>query len=81
MCDKAVKRSFPAFIYVPDSYKTQEIDDRVISEDLFMLVCCRDRYETQKMCDEAVDYFLAALKFITAWFVASEIINKRLITL
>ena len=46
-----------------------------------MLVCCRDRYETQKMCDEAVDYFLAALKFITAWFVASEIINKRLITL
>ena len=29
--------------------------DRVVSEDPFILKYCLDRYETQKMCDEAVD--------------------------
>ena len=42
----------------------------VISEDLFMLICCPDRHKTQRMRDEAVDDGLAALKFIPDWFVA-----------
>ena len=43
--------------------------DRVISEYPFMLVYCPDKHKTQKMCDEAVDDCLAALKFIPDWFV------------
>ena len=42
----------------------------IISEDLFMLICCPDRHKTQRMRDEAVDDGLAALKFIPDWFVA-----------
>ena len=38
--------------------------DRVVSEDPFILIFCSDRYETQKLCDEAFDDCLAALKFI-----------------
>ena len=37
--------------------------ERVVSEDPFMLIYYPDRYKTQKMCDEAVDDCLAALKF------------------
>ena len=51
---------------------------RVIYEDPFMLVYCPDRYKTQKMCDEAVDDCLAALKFIPDWFVTSKMIKKLL---
>ena len=31
---------------------------------------------TQRMCDKAVDDFLAALKFVPDWFVTSKIIKK-----
>ena len=31
---------------------------------------------TQKICDEAVEDFLAALKFISDWFVTSKMIKK-----
>ena len=30
------------------------MSDIVIYEDLFALIYCRDRYKTQKMCDEPV---------------------------
>ena len=36
--------------------------DRVISEDLYMLVYCPDGYKTLKMCDEADEDCLAASK-------------------
>ena len=35
-----------------------------------------DRYKTQKMCDEAVDDYLAALEFIPDWFATSKMIKK-----
>ena len=38
--------------------------DRVVSENYFLIVLCPDKYITQRMCDEAVDDFLAALKLI-----------------
>ena len=60
MYDKAVNKCFLAFISIP----TQEICDRVISEDFSMLVYCPDKYRTQRMCDDGVDYCLATLKFI-----------------
>ena len=52
--------------------------DKVISEDLFMLVYCPDRYEIQKMCNEAVDDCLVALRFITNWFVTIKMIKNLL---
>ena len=34
-----------------------------------------------KKCDEAVDYFVAALKLIPDWFITSKIIKKNLTAL
>ena len=50
--------------------------DRVVSDDPILIVCCPDKYTTPKICDEAVDDCLAALKLIPYWFVASKIIKK-----
>ena len=44
--------------------KTQEICDIVVSLFLFLIVYCSDKYIIQKMCDEAVDDSLTALKLI-----------------
>ena len=38
--------------------------DKVVSKDLFILIYCPDRYKTQRMCDEAVDDCLTALKLL-----------------
>ena len=46
--------------------------DRVVSEDSFSILYCPDKYETQRMCDNAV----AALKLIHEWFVTSKMIKK-----
>ena len=40
-----------------------------------MLKYCIDRYKTQKVCDEAVDYYLLVLTFIPDWFVTSKILE------
>ena len=49
---------------------------RVVSEDPFLIVYCPDKYITQKMCDEAIDDFLATLKLNLDWFVTSKMIKK-----
>ena len=49
---------------------------RVVSEDPFLIVYCLDKYITQKICGEAVDDSLAALKLIPDWFVTSKMIKK-----
>ena len=42
---------FFAFDYITDWYKTQEMCDRFVSEDLsFLIVYWSDKYITQKMC-------------------------------
>ena len=41
-----------------------------------MLVHWPDKYKPQKMCDEAVDNCLVALKFIPDWFVWSKMLEK-----
>ena len=61
---------------IPDQYKTQEICDRVVSEDPILIVYCPDKYKTQEMCDKAVDDSLAALKLIPDWFAISKMIKK-----
>ena len=50
--------------------------DRVPSEDLFLIVQHSDKYITQKMCNEAVDDFLATLKLIPYWFITGKMIKK-----
>ena len=76
MCDKAVNRSFFVFNSIPDHYKTQEICDIIVYFYPFLKIYCPDKYRTQKMCNEAVDDCLAALKFITDWFVTSKMLGK-----
>ena len=44
-----------------------------------MIEYCCDEYKTQRICDEAVDHCLVALKFIPAWFVTSKIIKNVLL--
>ena len=41
-----------------------------------MLVYCPDKYETQKMCDEATDDCLAVSKFIPDWFFTIKMLGK-----
>ena len=50
--------------------------DRVVPEDILLIVYCPDKYKTQRMCDEAVDDSLAALKLIPDWFVTSKMIKE-----
>ena len=51
MCDKAVNSCFLVFDSVSDQYKTQEVYDRVVFEDLVLIVYCPNRYKHQRMCD------------------------------
>ena len=66
-----VPKCYKQFIYVffvfdsiPDQNITQEKNDIVVSLYPFLIVYCVDKYVTQRMCDEAVDDSLAALKLI-----------------
>ena len=67
---------FFVFDSITQQYKTQDICDRVASEDLFLIVYCPDKYKTQEICDKVIGNFLAILKLIPDWFVASKIIKK-----
>ena len=40
-----------------------------------------DQYKTQEMCNKIVDDFLAALKFVSDWFVTSKMIKNLLTAL
>ena len=50
--------------------------DSVVFGDSFMIVYWTNKYKTQRMCDEAVDNCLAALKFVSDWFVSSKMLEK-----
>ena len=67
---------FFVFNSIPDQYKTQEMCDRVVSEDRFLIVYCPNQHKTQKMCDKAVNDFLAALKLIPDQFVTIKMIKE-----
>ena len=63
-CDKAVNRCFFVFDPIHDWCKTQERCDRLASEDLFNCILPWYIYIAQRMCDEAVNDSLAAMKRI-----------------
>ena len=50
--------------------------DRVVSEYPFLIVYCLDKYKTQRMCDQAVDGCLVALKFIPDWFFTRKMLRN-----
>ena len=76
MCDTAVNRSIFVLDFILNQYKTQERCGRVVSEESFLIVYCPDKHLTQRMCDEAVDDPLAALRLIHYWFGTSRMIKK-----
>ena len=67
---------FFVFFSIPDPYKTQELCDRVVSEDPFLRIYCSDKYKTQRVCNEAVVDSLATLKLIPDWLVTSKMIKN-----
>ena len=67
---------FFVFDSIPDCHKTQEMCDKVVSEDPFLIAYCPDKSKTQIMCDKAVDDSPAALKLIPNWFVTIKMIEK-----
>ena len=48
MCDKAVDTYLSITEYVLDGFKSQEMCDKLVSDDLFKLKYCHDRYNTQR---------------------------------
>ena len=72
-CVKADDTCPFVFASVNDWYKTQEMCDKIVSGDTFMLKYFLDRYKTQGMCNKAADTFLPTLKFILDWYVTSMI--------
>ena len=75
MHDKATNTHHCTIQFVPD-YCKMLVDvflHLFLSEDAFMLVYFPDRYKTQRMCNEAVDDYLATLKLTPDSFVTSMI--------
>ena len=48
---------------------TQELCNKVVSKETFMLKYCHDKYKTHEICDKAVDSYLLALKFVPDWLL------------
>ena len=55
---------------------TQEMCDKIVFKESFMLKYHLDRYKTQEMCDKAIDFYLLTLKFVPDWFATSKIIEE-----
>ena len=48
MCIRAFDNNPPAIKCIPDGYKTEEVFDKIISKNPFVLRYCADKYRTQK---------------------------------
>ena len=66
---------FSWIFYIANQYKTQQMCDRIISDDPFWIRYVPDQYTTQQMCDKAADDCLAVLKLVPDWFVTSKMIE------
>ena len=65
------------FHSVLDQYKTNEICDRVVYQNPFIILYYPNKYVTLKIRDEPVDVCPATLKLICVWFVTSKIIKTH----
>ena len=50
--------------HVPDQYKTREISDKAIVENVGTLMFVLDYYKNHKMCNKAVENYAHPVKFI-----------------
>ena len=75
MCGKVADTFLFAFDSVAEWYKTQEMSNKVVSENSIMLKNCVVDVRPN-MCDKAVDAFLPVLKLIPDWFVTKEMTKK-----
>ena len=64
MCDKTVNTCSCVCDFVSDQYMTQEMSDKLVSEEPFLSIYCLNTYKTQEICDQAVDFYLVSLKFV-----------------
>ena len=69
MRDKLLISVLFGFNSNPDWYKTQEMCDRFVSEDPFMLMYCSNKFKIQKTWDEAIDDCLSASIKIDSWMI------------
>ena len=76
MRDKADDTCPFAFDSIPDWDKAQEICDKVVFMEPFIVKYCLHRYRTQEMCDKAIDVSLPALKIVHDWFVTHEMLGN-----
>ena len=77
MCDNADTCQFE-FDSASDHQRTQEMYDKVVSKEPFMLTkYYLDEYnKAQEMCDKADNAFLPTLKFVHGQFVANKMLEK-----
>ena len=54
MCDKAADADLSTIKFVAESVKNQEMRNRVVSEDPFLIQYCSHKYKTQRNWDEAI---------------------------
>ena len=66
---------FFVFNSITDWHKTQKMWKSCVWRS-FLIAYCPDEYKTLRMCDEAVDDSLGALKFIPDYFVTSKMIRN-----
>ena len=69
------------FDSIPDWYNFRETCDIFFPEDTFLIVICSNKYITHRMCDEALNDSLKALRLMPDRFVTSKIIDKLFTTL
>ena len=50
--------------YVPNHFRTQEMCERAVEENIWSVVYVPDQYKTQEMCDKAVEEYLRLLKYV-----------------
>ena len=77
---QAIDRCPFVFDSVLNQYKTQEMCDKIISEDPYKIQFCHNRYRSQEICNKVV-HFLPALKFVPDWFVKSKIIKNKILVM
>ena len=81
MCEKAVNVCFSYLNIFLIGIKLKKYVTELLLKIIFLIVHCPDKYKLQRMCDEAVDNSLAALKLIPDWFATSKMIKKLFTTL
>ena len=56
--------------------KTQDMCNKAVKTCFFLFDSVPHWYKSQKMCDEAIDDYLTALKFIRDWVVTNKMPEK-----